>query len=416
MTPEISENLLRVVVQDHSFLQTHYRYVNSEMFSFKPHQVISKFVLKFFDKYKSTPSSTALRGFLEDYEKGASKELEDEIDILYSEKVSDISYYKNHVKDLYNQTKVTKALHRGMELVKSGKYDEIYKELRDAISNINSDDGLGDLFWKEKESILKSLDVKEDVIPTGFWEWDERLSGGAARKTENVIIAKPGGGKSTVLINIGKNAVMRKYKVVHYSLELSAKVMKRRYAMCLTGMSKTELRENKLKAYQRLTNYSKRVQDDSLIIKRYLAGSCSVPTIREHMNFIRNSRGFIPDVVIIDYADLMRPMKDRGDLRHEISDTYLGLRDLAEEFNIALWTASQTNRGGADKELISNEDFSEAYAKAAHADTVTSFNQNLTEKSQGLARLFQAKSRDDESGGVIHIKVDWSRARIESLD
>ncbi len=129
---------------------------------------------------------------------------------------------------------------------------------------------------------------------------------------------------------------------------------------------------------------------------------------------MKNKHGFIPDLLLFDYADIMGSSKNYEQRRFEVEEIYYDLRNIAEEFNTANWTASQTNRGWSEKELTTMEDVDECYKKAAASDVMISSNQTLEEKKSHpqCARLFLTKNRDDESQVIIDILTDWSRAWI----
>ena len=104
-------------------------------------------------------------------------------------------------------------------------------------------------------------------------------------------------------------------------------------------------------------------------------------------------RGFVPSVIIIDYADIMRSTKSYDSLRHELKLIYEELRNLAMDLSVPVWTASQANRDSANSEIVGLENMSEAYGKAMVADLVISLSRKPMEKSTNTGRLFVAKNR-----------------------
>ena len=127
-------------------------------------------------------------------------------------------------------------------------------------------------------------------------------------------------------------------------------------------------------------------------------------------------RGFKPNVIVIDYADIMRSTRQYDSLRHELKLIYEELRNLAMEMNIPVWTASQANRESANSDIVGLENMSEAYGKAMVADFVVSLSRKAVEKATGHARLFVAKNRAGKDGILFPIHIDTSMSRFEILN
>ena len=127
-------------------------------------------------------------------------------------------------------------------------------------------------------------------------------------------------------------------------------------------------------------------------------------------------KGFIPSVIIIDYADIMRSTKSYDSLRHELKLIYEELRNLAMDLNVPIWTASQANRDSAKSDIVGLENMSEAYGKAMVADVVVSLSRKPTEKSTNAGRLFVAKNRAGKDGIVFPLCIDTAKSTFEILD
>ena len=121
-------------------------------------------------------------------------------------------------------------------------------------------------------------------------------------------------------------------------------------------------------------------------------------------------------MILVDYADLLRPPRSTGEKRHELEETYEGLRGLAQSYEIPVWTASQTNRGGLNAEVITMESISEAFNKCFVADFIFSLSRTIQDKQANKGRIFVAKNRNGPDGLVFDAHVDWSDVSIQILD
>ena len=127
-------------------------------------------------------------------------------------------------------------------------------------------------------------------------------------------------------------------------------------------------------------------------------------------------KGFVPSVILIDYADIMRSTRQYDSLRHELKLIYEELRNLAGELSVPVWTASQSNKEGSEKEVVGLTNMGESYAKAQVADVVLTLSRKETEKSTGMARLFVAKNRAGRDGLLFPVKIDTARSKLQVID
>jgi replicative DNA helicase len=217
-------------------------------------------------------------------------------------------------------------------------------------------------------------------------------------------------GKSMVLVHLATQALLQGKTVVYYTLELKDTVVGQRFDCCITDVPLQDHKERKTEIINKIKDIS-----GTLIIKEYPTKSASVQTLKNHIEKLRK-RGIEPDMVLVDYADLLRPSRSTGEKRHELEETYEGLRGLAQSYEIPVWTASQTNRGGLNAEVITMEAISEAFNKCFVADFIFSLSRTVQDKQANKGRLFIAKNRNGPDGLVFDAFVDWSDVTIKVLD
>ena len=148
-----------------------------------------------------------------------------------------------------------------------------------------------------------------------------------------------------------------------------------------------------------------------MIVKEYPTKSSSVNTIKHHLEKLKN-RDFTPDIIIVDYADLLRPISTLREKRHELETIYEQLRGLAQTFKCCVWTASQTNRSGLNAEVITMESISEAFNKCFVADFIFSISRTADDKINNEGRIFIAKNRNGIDGVVYPIYMNTSNVTI----
>ena len=136
--------------------------------------------------------------------------------------------------------------------------------------------------------------------------------------------------------------------------------------------------------------------------------------VRNHLERLLQ-RDIKPDLIIVDYADLLRPNIVRKEKRHELETIYEDLRAIAQEMKCPCYTASQTNRSGLNAEVITMESISEAFNKCFVADFIFSVSRTIQDKNTNGGRMFLAKNRNGPDGLIYPIFMDPSTVKIKVL-
>jgi hypothetical protein len=125
--------------------------------------------------------------------------------------------------------------------------------------------------------------------------------------------------------------------------------------------------------------------------------SLKVSGINQTLKSWFDTDGFKPDVIIIDYADILAPEKERGHQRDEINDTWGRLRGLSQEWHGLVVTATQGNREAAMIDDMTINHFSDDKRKKGHVTSMLALNQSLTEKEMMVYRVSALLDRDNST-------------------
>jgi hypothetical protein len=215
---------------------------------------------------------------------------------------------------------------------------------------------------------------------------------------------------SWALATIGANALRAGKKVVHYTLELNENYVGLRYDTIYTGIEPGKIPENP----QLIHDLVEQIKGE-IIIKYYPARTITSHTIQAHIQQMA-SLGFKPDLIIVDYADLMSATA-RTDARYqELGAVYEELRGLAGELQIPIWTASQTQRSALQDEVIQADKIAESYSKIMTADLVLSISRKLEDKVNKTGRAHIIKNRFGADGQTFPMIIDAGVGKIEIFD
>lgn len=145
-----------------------------------------------------------------------------------------------------------------------------------------------------------------------------------------------------------------------------------------------------------------------LKIKEFPTKRLTIPALRAYLNQLDNYENFRPDVLVLDYLELMTG--DDTMSEYQIQERIAQeLRGIAVEHNLLLWTATQTNREGRKVETITDTELADSYGKIRVADLSFSINQKEEEFDKGEARLYLMKSRNGRARYTVPLGVDYSR-------
>ena len=215
-------------------------------------------------------------------------------------------------------------------------------------------------------------------------------------------MAPTGGGKSFFLVNLGYGALAAGKNVIHYSFELSETHVGNRYDSRITGIPTKELRNRMVEAEAQLVRFN----GGQLYIKEYPPKVATINTIKFHMGRLL-SNGFDPDLIIIDYGDLMKSRRGYDQKRFELESIFEDLRALSMEMKLPIWTATQSNREGFNDDVITIDKVGEAINKAMVVDFFGTFSQR---------KFHIGKNRMGQANVNYNIDMDPARAFIDLND
>lgn len=301
--------------------------------------------------------------------------------------------------------------------------DEMYKEamqmLRDTMT-FNLDKSLGVSLYEVAERYIKIRLAMCEKISTGYAQMDFIADGGFARKELVCIQGIPGGGKSKFLVNLGHNFASQGYKVIHYSMEMSEERLSLRYDAIQVGESIKTLATATPEVIERVEKaYSgfKVASTGEIRIKEFPTATASALDLESHLDELVMHYNFVPDVIIVDYGDIMRSAHPSKGSYEEQGWIFRELRALAITRNTVVLTATQTTRSaideaGGSKDVIGMDKTADSIEKGRILDFFLSITQSAMEREMGDINLYVAKHRNGTTGGRMSFKEDPFTLRI----
>tara|TARA_R100001129_G_scaffold185618_2_gene174390 strand:- start:540 stop:1913 length:1374 start_codon:yes stop_codon:yes gene_type:complete len=407
------EDLCHLILADRPFADQIFEVLDTNFLELKHLRVFVKKISNYRKKYGVHPTEKIMKSIIRTELKREPESIQVLIRDYYARVLSSglepegSEYIKDVSLDFCRKQKLKEALIKSVDLIKRSSFEEVSSVINDAIK-LGSDNNFGYDYLLDFE---KRFEIRErNPITTGWSEIDSLCKGGLGKGELGVCIAPTGAGKSMALVHLGAQALKAGKNVVHYTLELGDTIVAGRYDSCITGVDLSNMTSFKEKIYEEIQDIEGR-----LVVKEYPTRSASVQTLRSHLEKMK-LRGFEPDLIIVDYGDLLRPISSgKDEKRHQLETIYEELRGIAQINECPVWTASQTNRSGLNAEVITMEAISEAFNKCFVADFIFTVSRTIEDKNTNSGRIFVAKNRNGPDGLVYPIFMDTSNVKIKVL-
>lgn len=392
------QSLVHEIIMDHGFAEQLLEVLDPNFLSLDYLKEIVNILNNYHKEYRTFPSLKLLASIV-------AKETQS--DLIKGECISylrniektplngDGGYVRKSSLDFCRKRSLMGALEKVLTLAEDSNYEQVVSTVQKSLE-LGAERNIGHDFTNNLAERMEH--IKRETISTGWGPIDQIIGGGLGRGELGAIIAPSGFGKSFWLVNLACAAAKEGKSVVVYTLELNEKYWANRCDAWFTGVKIDDLQFNKEKIQNKINELKPRI-----IIKGYPTKSASVMTLRNHIAKLK-LRDFIPDLIIVDYADLMRSAKNYESKRFEQESVYEDLRGLAQEVNVPIWTASQTNRTAIDDDVISLSKISECYGKVMVSD----FMATMSRKN-----IYVAKNRSGPDNLIHPYSINTSLAKID---
>lgn len=392
-------------------------------FSDSKYQEIFNLYCKYFDKFDKQPTKTTMITLVDRTEQDEEVKLYKQsiIEKMYSYKSEEINveYIESESEEFIKQSRVYEAMNLAQIDIVEQNYSGIVSKMEEAIRvSFDKDIGLDIHNMDEAFNRMNALN-DEDCVSTGFKHLDSFIDGGLHAKEIYILAAIPGGGKTLIMGNIGINAYLEGKNVLIYTFETSTERLLMRYYQNLIGYSKNEIILDEEGAKEKLKEISESTEG-RLIVKEYNSNAVCSNDLIAHINDLRMYEKFEPDLIIIDYINIMRPNDNK--LSSENSYKYYktvaeDMRNIAKTFSVPILTATQINREGmsdrgGSKSFVTGKDISESRGVFDTADFFAPIIQTSKDKEKNKFYLVGDKSRNERTGWKIEYDINYDHMKI----
>jgi replicative DNA helicase len=322
----------------------------------------------------------------------------------------------NEFENFSRHKGLERAIVTSADLLEKGEYGPVEKLIKDAIQiSLNKD--MGTNYFEDPRGRLEKLKSNNGQISTGWPSVDKKLYGGFNRGELNIFAAASGGGKSLFLANLAVNWALNGLNVIYLTFELSEGLVSMRLDSMVTGIGTREIFrsiddvELKVKMLEKRSGH---------IQIKYMPSGKNVNDLKAYLKEYQVKTGQKPDVLLIDYLDLMMPLSVKvspSDLF--VKDKYVSeeLRNLAMETQCITVTASQLNRSAVEEIEFDHSHISGGLSKIQTADNVIGIFTSRAMKERGRYQIQFMKTRSSSGvGQKVDLEFNIDTLRISDLN
>lgn len=295
--------------------------------------------------------------------------------------------------------------------------DSIPSILSDALA-VSFDNNIGHDYLRNFDERYEFYQRKEDKIEFDLEYLNKITKGGVPRKTLNIIIAGTGVGKSLALCHFASAALLQGKNVLYITLEMAEERIAERIDANLLNVPIQQLVDLPFQTFEnKVTNLTKKTQG-SLIIKEYPTASAHSGHFKSLLNELALKKTFRPDIIFIDYLNICSSSRHKSN-QSVNSYSYIKaiaeeLRGLAVEFNVPIFSATQTTRSGFGSSDLELTDTSESFGLPATADMMLALIS--TEELEQLGQIMVKQLKNRYNDPTLHkrfiVGIDRSKMRL----
>jgi hypothetical protein len=403
--------VIAALMSDRIFLQQIHDILDPNYFSSDGAKWLVGQVLEYFVKYKTPPTLDVFKISLDNVESDLLKTTVKQAlkEVLTHLSGADQSYVKDQTINFCKNQKLRQAILDSVEMLKVSNYDGIKLRIDDAMK-AGTDRNIGHEYAEHIEERFAQATRKTSPTP---WEPINDITDGGIGAGELAVFVAPAGiGKSMALVNVAAHAIKEGKTVFYYTLELNEAYVGARFDSFYTGVPSSELKHHKEEVEKYVRNLP-----GKLVVKYYPTKTATINTITAHLEKSA-MQGYKPDMVIVDYADLLRDVSNKSSARHDqvLGNIYEDLRGVAGSYQIPIYTASQANRSALEQEIIEADKIAESYSKVMIADFVVSLSRKVEDKISGTGRWHVIKNRFGPDGITFPSKMNMAVCRINIFE
>ena len=428
MPTNLEQTILRNLLTDEKYMRKVLPFIRPDYFE-GIYRILFREAGKFVAKYNKLPNAETFKIELDQSDKLSDEQYNMASDIVpqlfVGEKVDD-KWLLDTTEKWCQDRAIYLAIMESISII-DGKHEQLTKgalpDLLTKALGVGFDLKVGHDYVENAEDRYEFYHTEEDRLPFDLEYFNTITKGGVPRKTLNIALAGTGVGKSLFMCHVASSALVQGYNVLYITMEMAEERIAERIDANLLDVPIDQLDKLPKNTFSLKVQDIARKTNGKLIIKEYPTGSAHAGHFRALLNELKLKRQFEPDLIFIDYLNICASSRMKGMGGAINSYSYIKaiaeeLRGLAVEFDIPVFSATQTTRSGYSNSDIGLEDTSESFGLPATADLMFAIISTEELEKQGQFMVKQLKNRYNDP--TMHkrfvIGVDRSKMRLYDVE
>jgi replicative DNA helicase len=369
--------ILEQLLENHKFSKRVIPYINHGYFDDFEDKTIFRMIRAYMGKYQKVPSYNVIRVAVSKSDKYS----EDQYDNLMGR----LKEIENQTKEKYNdqwlfdetenwcrQQAIENAIVSASDILQDSEKPntQVFDLVKEALA-VNFDTHMGIDFFNEKSIAdrWKLYNAEVTKYATRLHKFNLVTGGGLEPKTLSCVMGDTGEGKTNCMASISADLISNGHNVLYITGEMSEEKISQKHEANWLNVEINDIPDMEYNRFRHEIINLKKKSFGQLIIKEFPTGAFSTASIRSHLEELKIKKDFEPQIVVVDYINLLRSDRFSDANSYTIVKAIAEeLRGLAVEYKVAILTGTQVNRSGASSTNISMTDIAESYGLPATCD------------------------------------------------
>ena len=428
MPTNLEQTILRNLLTDEKYMRKVLPFIKPDYFE-GIYRVLFREAGKFVAKYNKLPNAESFKIELDNADKLNDEQYNLAMDIVpqlfAGEKVDD-KWLLDTTEKWCQDRAIYLAIMESISII-DGKHEVLTKgALPDLLTKalaVGFDLKVGHDYVENAGERYEFYHTEEDRLPFDLEYFNTITKGGVPRKTLNIALAGTGVGKSLFMCHVASSALVQGFNVLYITMEMAEERIAERIDANLLDVPIDQLDKISKDRFSLMVSNIAKKTTGKLIIKEYPTGSAHSGHFRALLNELKLKRQFEPDLIFIDYLNICASSRMKGMGGAINSYSYIKaiaeeLRGLAVEFDIPIFSATQTTRSGYSNSDIGLEDTSESFGLPATADLMFALisTEELEQQGQFMVKQLKNRYNDPTQHKRFVIGVDRSKMRLYDVE
>ena len=423
----IERTALRNLIHNEEYSRKVLPFIKEDYFSDRLERLLFKEIYRFITKSNALPTKEALSIEINDSKditEDEYKKITDIIATLNPEKIN-LEWLVETTEKFCKDRAIHNAILSGIQIIdgKDKKHTPEYLPdlLSDALS-VSFDQKVGHDYLLETKERFDFYKKKEERLELDLDYFNKITRGGIPSKTLNICLAGTGVGKTMFMTHLASSILLQNKNVLYITMEMAEERIAERIDANLLNVGMSDLEELPYQMYETKINKLQSKTTGTLIIKEYPTASAHTGHFKNLMSELALKKSFKPDILFVDYLNICASARFKPGANVN-SYTYIKaiaeeLRGLAVEYDIPIFSATQTTRGGYISSDVGLEDTSESFGLPATADFMFALisSEELEEKNQIMVKQLKNRYNDPTLNRKFIVGVDRSKMRLYDVE